>query len=239
MKTVRIPQAKALLSYHYISGDKPAHVYLAGLGLASTGLYPSQIYGSELARYQSIMPDFLGFGYSQRPDDFGYTVDDHAECIAFLLDRVEERACTVIGHSFGGAVATALATRRPDLVARLVLAESVLDAGKYFVSAAQSEEQYLAGGFQETMAQFRQWFPYYPESGLGWFPMMEHASPLAFYRTARSLAQPASPTWREQLYQLTIPRLFLIGELSMQLKTHRVAKAVTNDRASALLYPIE
>ena len=139
MKTVLYPPVQALLCYHYISGAKPTHVYLAGLGMSSTSLYPSVIYGSELSSYHTLMPDFLGFGYSDRPGGFGYSVDEHADSIAFLLDQLQASQCTLIGHSFGGAVAITLATKRPDLVARLVLAEAVLDAGDWFGAASQSE----------------------------------------------------------------------------------------------------
>jgi pimeloyl-ACP methyl ester carboxylesterase len=222
MKAVYYPPAQALLCYHYLSGTTPTHVYLAGLGLGSTGLYPSQIYGSDLACYHTLMPDFLGFGYSDRPDDFGYTIDEHADSIAFLLDRLQTSRCTVIGHSFGGAVAIVLATKRPDLVARLVLAEAVLDAGDFFGAASQSEEQYISSGHHVVLEWFRQALPNYAESDRSWWPMEKLSSPLAFYRTACSLAQGAHPTWREQLYHLDIPRLFLLGEVSLQLKTHRL-----------------
>ena len=222
MKTVIYSPAQAYLCYHHFAGAKPTHVYLAGLGVGSTGLYPSVIYGSELASYHTLMPDFLGYGYSDRPETFGYTVDEHADTIAFLLDQLHASGCTLVGHSFGGAVAITLATKRPDLVARLVLAEAVLDARDWFGVAAQSEEQYLASGHSEVLEMYRQMTPDYEVSDRGWLPMVKLMAPHAFYRTACSLAQGVSPTWREQLYQLKIPRLFLLGEISIEKKTHRV-----------------
>jgi pimeloyl-ACP methyl ester carboxylesterase len=222
MKTIFYPPAQAYLCYHYFAGAKPTHVYLAGLGLGSTGLYPSVIYGSALAAYHTLMPDFLGFGYSDRPDNFGYTVAEHADSIAFLLDELQASQCTLIGHSFGGAVAITLATKRPDLVAGLVLAEAVLDAGDWFGAAAQSEEQYIARGHGVVLEGWRQELPDYAESNRSWWPVEELASPCAFYRTAYDLAQGVNPTWREQLYRLKIPRLFLLGEISIEKKTHRV-----------------
>ena len=52
--------------------------------------------------------------------------------------------------------------------------------------------------------------------------MQKLASPLAFYRTAYSLAQETRPTWSEQLYQLDIPRLFMFGDVSLREKTVRI-----------------
>jgi pimeloyl-ACP methyl ester carboxylesterase len=222
MKTVFYPPAQALLSYHHTSGKQPTHVYLAGLGMGSTAWYPGVVYSSELAAYHTLMPDFLGYGYSDRPDNFGYTVSEHADSIAFLLDRLQASQCTVIGHSFGGAVAITLATKRPDLVSRIVLVESVLDAGDWFGAATQSEEKFLASGHGVLMEQWRQVLPDYNESDRGWWPIAKLAAPHAFYRTSCSLAQGVSPTWREQLYQLKIPRLYLLGEVSLQKKTIRV-----------------
>jgi pimeloyl-ACP methyl ester carboxylesterase len=181
------------------------------------------IYGSELAAYHTLMPDFLGFGYSEKPDAFGYTVDEHADSIAFLLDKLQASHCTVVGHSFGGAVAIVLATKRPDLVGCLVLAEAVLDAGDWFGAAAQSEEQWITGGHSPVLEGTRKMLPDYAESDLSWWPMEKSAIPsYPFYRTACSLARDAQPTWRDQLYQLTIPRLFFLGEVSLEKKSVRV-----------------
>lgn len=69
--------------------------------------------------------------------------------IAWLLDRLGRTQCTVIGHSMGGAVAIMLAAKRPDLVGRLVLAESNLDAGGGFASksvTAVPEHRYVETG---------------------------------------------------------------------------------------------
>lgn len=213
MKAVFYPPAQAFLFYHDFSGAKPTHVYLAGLGTASTGIYPSLIYGSELAPYHALMPDFLGFGYSDRPDGFGYTIDDHTDSIAYLLDQLGVTGCTVIGASMGGAVAITLATRRPDLVARLVLAEGVLEGLDPFGVTSQSEEQWIAGGHSAFLEQFHQMILDSPHpSDLPFWLLEKLASPHAFYRTAVSMAKGAVPSWGEQLYALRIPRLYIWGD---------------------------
>jgi pimeloyl-ACP methyl ester carboxylesterase len=159
------------------------------------------------------MPDFLGFGYSDRPDDFGYTIDDHADSIAYLLDQLQVTGCMVIGASMGGAVAITLATRRPDLVARLVLAEGVLDGLDVFGAASQSEEQWIASGHSIFLEQFHQMILSSPHpSDLPFWLMEKLVPPHAFYRTAVSMAKGAQPSWREQLYELKIPRLYIWGD---------------------------
>ncbi|MFI1714833.1 alpha/beta fold hydrolase [Streptomyces litmocidini] len=55
------------------------------------------------------------------PADRGYAVPDQARRVGEALDRLGVAHAVVVGHSSGGAVATALAEHRPDLVTALVL----------------------------------------------------------------------------------------------------------------------
>jgi pimeloyl-ACP methyl ester carboxylesterase len=83
---------------------------------------------------------------SDRPHHFSYTVTDHADTIAYLLDTLQLQGCVLVGHSFGGAVAITLAAKRPDLVSQPFLAEANLDAGGGLVSkrvAAMSEDEFV------------------------------------------------------------------------------------------------
>jgi pimeloyl-ACP methyl ester carboxylesterase len=48
----------------------------------------------------------------------------------------------------------------------------------------------------------------FPQDLVFWL-MFKRVAPYAFYRSAVSLAQSPNPTWREQLYQLRIPRLYI------------------------------
>ncbi len=210
MKTIFYPIAKGFLFYHEFTGEKPTHVYLAGLGTGASGVYPSLIHNSELAAYHSVMPDFLGFGYSDRPDDFGYTIEEHADSVAYLLDQLQAKGCTVIGASMGGSIAITMATKRPDLVGKLVVAEPVLDAFDPFGVTIYSEDQYVTTEYNIFLEQFHQMILHssYPWD-LGNWLMIKRVAPYAFYRSAVSLAQSLNPTWREQLYQLKIPRLYI------------------------------
>ena len=71
--------------------------------------------------------DLPGFGISDRPAGFGYSLEEHADALTSALDAADVRGAEIVGHSMGGAVAIVLATRRPELVARLILANANLD----------------------------------------------------------------------------------------------------------------
>lgn len=63
--------------------------------------------------------DLPGFGGSTRPPY--ERIGSYARDVARTLDRLGIERYVLVGHSFGGAVATALCEQRPDDVAALVL----------------------------------------------------------------------------------------------------------------------
>ncbi|MDF2180591.1 alpha/beta hydrolase [Neptuniibacter sp. CAU 1671] len=72
-----------------------------------------------------LAPDLLGFGYTQRPADNQYNMDRWVQHAVDILDTLDIQRTDLIGNSFGGALALALAVRHPERVRRLVLMGSV------------------------------------------------------------------------------------------------------------------
>ncbi len=76
-----------------------------------------------------IAPDLLGFGTTERPldptDSSHYRMDIWVQQAIDLLDALQIEQADLIGNSFGGALALALAIRHPQRVRRLVLMGSV------------------------------------------------------------------------------------------------------------------
>ncbi|MBV8273456.1 MAG: alpha/beta fold hydrolase [Cupriavidus sp.] len=79
-----------------------------------------------LARERRVIaPDMLGFGQSDRPAGQVYGMDVWVQQALDLLDALELPQVDLVGNSFGGALALALAIRAPERVRRLVLMGSV------------------------------------------------------------------------------------------------------------------
>ncbi|MCZ4303396.1 alpha/beta fold hydrolase [Zoogloeaceae bacterium G21618-S1] len=72
-----------------------------------------------------IAPDMAGFGFSARPDGYDYTMDNWVAQAVGVLDALDIDQADLVGNSFGGALALALAIRHPQRVRRLVLMGSV------------------------------------------------------------------------------------------------------------------
>jgi pimeloyl-ACP methyl ester carboxylesterase len=93
-------------------------VFVHGLG---GNLTHWQFVAPELARSHRVLGlDLPGFGESLRPDG-PYSYDLMAESVLSFMDRRGVAKATIVGHSFGGAVATQLALEHPERVRAIVL----------------------------------------------------------------------------------------------------------------------
>lgn len=77
-----------------------------------------------------ILPDLLGYGFSERittPGDH-YTLESYARDLAGLLDQLGVQQVDIAGHSWGGVIATQFARDFPQRVRRLV----IIDGGFFY-----------------------------------------------------------------------------------------------------------
>jgi pimeloyl-ACP methyl ester carboxylesterase len=76
----------------------------------------------ELARrgLHVIRFDLLGHGGSEMPRD-GYEMESQARLVAAALKKLKVRRATVVGHSMGGTVASALVEQHPRLVRQIAV----------------------------------------------------------------------------------------------------------------------
>uniref|UniRef100_A0AAU2UXS9 Alpha/beta hydrolase n=1 Tax=Streptomyces sp. NBC_00003 TaxID=2903608 RepID=A0AAU2UXS9_9ACTN len=194
-------------------GEGPALVYVHGLGSMSA-VYHAHIAGHPaLAGRRQLFVDLPGHGISDRPADFGYTLEDHAGALAAALDAAGVTGAELVAHSMGGAVAVVLADRRPDLVARLVLTEANLDpnpvptAGSSGIASYTEQEFVHGGGFSAVLERINPL----------WSATMRLADPLGLHRTAIGLVRGTEPTMRELLMKLPVDRTYLVGGLDDRL----------------------
>ena len=74
------------------------------------------------AGYRAIVPDHLGFGRSDKPDEPElYAIGRHAERMEALLESLDLRDATVVPQDWGGPIGLWWATRHPERVARLFI----------------------------------------------------------------------------------------------------------------------
>lgn len=215
MKPLYLPDDRAFLRYIDIPGDGPPLLWLHGWQCSSTGeLLPAAVQAPLQGR-RSLLIDFLGHGYSDKPRDFAYGIEDHARTIVVLLDTLGLTDCGLVGHSMGGAIAILVAAARPTVVSLLVMAEGDLGPEGDDGLEGQSEAQYVERGFPDLLAGQATEAEAQPEglraAHVGITRLVE---PRAIYREAVSMGRESDPTLRSLLGRLTMPRWYLQGELS-------------------------
>ncbi len=72
-----------------------------------------------------IAPDCIGFGFTERPAGVRYDMKTWLGHLVGLLDALDIEQADIVGNSFGGSLALALAIHHPSRVRRLVLMGSV------------------------------------------------------------------------------------------------------------------
>lgn len=192
-----------------LPGREPSRVYIHGLGATSPAYFAEIAVHPLLVGRRSLLIDLLGHGISDRPADFDYTLEGHADALAEALTSARVTGAELIAHSMGGSVAVVLASRHPHLVSRLVLVDANLDpipprpasAGSSGI-AAYSEQEFLAGGWEEVRDRV----------GPHWWSTMRLAGREALHRSAVHLTRGTVPTMRELLVDLKIPRTYLLPE---------------------------
>lgn len=112
-------------NYHDVGSGAPV-LLIHGSGPGVTAWANWRLVLPELAETcRAIAPDMVGFGYTERPADIQYSTDGWVDHAIGLLDALGIEKTDLIGNSFGGAIALALAIRHPQRVRRLVLMGSV------------------------------------------------------------------------------------------------------------------
>ncbi len=94
---------------------------------ASTYVWRSTAPLLAAAGFRVLAIDLIGFGYSDKPGGFEYTIGSQADIVVRFLDRLGIGQATMVGSSYGGAVAASAALDHPERVAKLILVGAVIN----------------------------------------------------------------------------------------------------------------
>jgi haloalkane dehalogenase len=84
------------------------------------------IVGALRDRFRCVAVDYLGFGLSERPDGYGYTIEEHARTVGELVDHLGLEAMVVMGQDWGGPIGVTVAVERAERIRGLVLGNTWL-----------------------------------------------------------------------------------------------------------------
>jgi haloalkane dehalogenase len=115
---------------HYVDeGAQDTEVILCLHGEPTWGYLYRKMIGPLAENFRVVVPDHMGFGKSETPQDRVYTLQSHVENLERFVADLNLSAITIVCQDWGGPIAGAFTARNPDLVKRLFLANTVLGYG--------------------------------------------------------------------------------------------------------------
>ncbi|WNJ82048.1 alpha/beta hydrolase [Cedecea neteri] len=201
--------AQCRVRYLDLPGGGVPLLFIHGLGCASSYEYPRVVSDPAWSSRRSILIDLPGSGYSERPQEYGYSTREQANVVADLVEHLGLNRFFLYGHSMGGSIAIEVAAAMPGKIAGLMVSEPNFRAGGGMYSrmiAAQTEDEFVAHGYQKAIAA---------NEANPWSGSLQNSDPRAVWRAAVSLVSGIEPDWHQLFAQLKIPKTLIFGELSL------------------------
>jgi haloalkane dehalogenase len=109
------------LHYHYLdegSGNEPL---LMLHGNPTWSFYYRNLILGLKDSYRCVVPDHMGMGKSDKPQNYPYTLSRHIDNLEILVDHLKLDNITLVVHDWGGAIGMGFAVRNPERIKRLVI----------------------------------------------------------------------------------------------------------------------
>ncbi|MVV51658.1 alpha/beta fold hydrolase [Pseudomonas sp. PB120] len=120
-----IQTGSIVTNYHDIgSGEPVLLLHGSGPGVSAWANWRLSIQSLQ-GDFRLLAPDLAGFGFTQVPAGIDYSRALWLEQLVDFLDAMDVQKVNVIGNSFGGSMALALAIHHPERVNKLILMGSV------------------------------------------------------------------------------------------------------------------
>lgn len=114
------PGDERTLRYHYLDEGRGEPLVMVH-GNPTWSFYWRQLVLAFRDRYRTVVPDHIGCGLSDKPQDYPYCLAQHIENLVRLIEQLDLRQVTLLVHDWGGAIGLGAALRVPARIARLVL----------------------------------------------------------------------------------------------------------------------
>ena len=200
------------INIHYTrtGGSKPPLILLHGLmtnGACWTGL--ARVLEKE---YDVIMPDARGHGNSSVPN-FGYRYSDHANDVSGLINVLKLPPPILLGHSMGGMTAAVAASRKPNLLRGLILADPTFLSSKVQREVRDSDvadqhRRMLNMSLVEVVADARNRHPDRSEETLLLFARARLQTSMAAF----DVLTPPNPDYKMLVSAIDVPSLIVFGD---------------------------
>ena len=106
---------------HYVDqGPRDAEVVLCLHGEPTWGYLFRHLIAALSGTCRVVVPDHMGFGKSETPQDRSYWLQDHIDNLERFVLALDLNDITLVMHDFGGPVGMGLAARHPHRIRRVI-----------------------------------------------------------------------------------------------------------------------
>ena len=102
-------------------GPRDAPVLLMLHGNPTWSFFYRNLVKAFSGEHRVVVPDHLGCGRSDKPQDYAYRLEDHVANVTRLVEHLGLADINLVVHDWGGAIGMGFAVANPDKVARLVV----------------------------------------------------------------------------------------------------------------------
>jgi len=203
------------MKLHYKYRRSGSELILLIHGLACT---KESFYGAweqkKLKKYSLLAVDLPGFGKSDRPENFSYSLIDHAGVLYEVVKKIPHKRIYVVGHSMGGAVAVFLSQKNSRRFSSLISVDGCLGSQ----NGSQQQQQLSPPTFEE----FSKKLEIRLETAKGtpdengyrlWYQWSRFSDPVGFQKSDESLIQlTRSGKIIEAFFSLPIKKIYFYPE---------------------------
>ena len=116
---------------HYVDeGSKSAETIICLHGEPTWGYIYRNFIPQLSDKYRIIVPDMMGFGKSETPQNKEYTLKTHVENLGNLIKYLDLKNITFVGQDWGGPITGAYAIRNLDRVKGFILINTLFGYSK-------------------------------------------------------------------------------------------------------------
>lgn len=110
------------LRYHYLDeGPRDAPPVVMLHGNPTWSFYYRNLIPSVSQTHRVIVPDHMGCGLSDKPQNYPYILEQHIQNLETLVAHLGLKQVTLVVHDWGGLIGMGYATRHPENIARFVI----------------------------------------------------------------------------------------------------------------------
>lgn len=202
------------ISLKYRSVSQDLIVFIHGLG-CSKDSFEDVWCNKGLTGLSILAFDLLGFGQSQKPTEFSYSLEDHARVCEAVIKNFPEHRLHLVAHSMGGAIALLLSGDILDSAISFINVEGNLIGEDCGVVSRETNSVSYDVFSNKILPDFR--YRFQKEEHQHFF--LEMALPLAIYKSSKALvAWSYSGHLLERFKDLKCNKAYFYGEQNSGMK---------------------